>query len=167
MKNKIRKTIIVDLDGTLAIIDKRRNLSRKVYYDDNGKKHFRLDWNKFFNPSNIKLDEPNTKVINLVNFLKDKYNIVITSGRSDITKNATLKWLNKHKVYYDKIYMRKEGDRKYDDILKENMLHELVLPNFCNDDINNIEFVLDDRDQVVKTWRSLGLTCLQVAEGDF
>ena len=167
MKNKIRKTIIVDLDGTLAIIDKRRNLSRKVYYDDNGKKHFRLDWNKFFNPSNIKLDEPNTKVINLVNFLKDKYNIVITSGRSDITKNATLKWLNKHKVYYDEIYMRKEGDRKYDDILKENMLNELVLPNFCNEDINNIEFVLDDRDQVVKKWRSMGLTCLQVAQGDF
>ena len=28
--------------------------------------------------------------------------------------------------------------------------------------------VLDDRDQVVKMWRNeLGLTCLQVAEGNF
>lgn len=27
--------------------------------------------------------------------------------------------------------------------------------------------VLDDRKQVVDMWRSLGLTCLQVAEGNF
>ena len=27
--------------------------------------------------------------------------------------------------------------------------------------------VLDDRKQVVDMWRSLGLTCLQVADGDF
>jgi hypothetical protein len=27
--------------------------------------------------------------------------------------------------------------------------------------------VLDDRDQVVTMWRGLGLTCLQVAPGDF
>ncbi len=30
-----------------------------------------------------------------------------------------------------------------------------------------IEYVLDDRTQVVDLWRSLGLTCLQVAYGDF
>jgi hypothetical protein len=27
--------------------------------------------------------------------------------------------------------------------------------------------VLDDRDQVVRMWRDLGLTCAQVAPGDF
>lgn len=27
--------------------------------------------------------------------------------------------------------------------------------------------VLDDRNKVVKMWRELGLTCLQMAEGDF
>ena len=32
----------------------------------------------------------------------------------------------------------------------------------------NILFVMDDRDQVVSMWRNeLGLTCFQVAEGDF
>ena len=44
----MKNTIIFDLDGTLAIIDKRRELSTKP----NGK----LDWGKFFNPSNIALD---------------------------------------------------------------------------------------------------------------
>ena len=31
----------------------------------------------------------------------------------------------------------------------------------------NVKFVLDDRNRVVEMWRSLGLTCLQVADGDF
>ena len=32
---------------------------------------------------------------------------------------------------------------------------------------SRVRFVLDDRNSVVAMWRSLGLTCLQVAEGDF
>lgn len=31
----------------------------------------------------------------------------------------------------------------------------------------DVRVVLDDRDSVVKMWRSLGLTCLQVALGEF
>lgn len=30
-----------------------------------------------------------------------------------------------------------------------------------------VEIVFDDRNSVVKMWRLLGLTCFQVAEGDF
>ena len=36
-----------------------------------------------------------------------------------------------------------------------------------NLDINDIFLVVDDRDRVVKLWRSLGLTTFQVAEGNF
>ena len=43
-----KKTIIFDLDGTLALIDKRRAISTKP----NGK----LDWDIFFDPKNISLD---------------------------------------------------------------------------------------------------------------
>ena len=43
-----QNTVIFDLDGTLANIDKRRDVSTK----DNGK----LDWDKFFDPKNISLD---------------------------------------------------------------------------------------------------------------
>lgn len=155
MKNK---TIIVDLDGTIANIDQRRKESQ---IKDN-----KIDWEKFFNPQLVLKDKPNAPIINLLNILKDKYNIIITSGRLETTEKATLKWLNKHKVPYNKIYMRKVGDRKPDDKLKEEMLFNDVLPN-CNNDINNIEFVLDDRNVVVEKWRQLGLTCLQVDRGDF
>ena len=34
-------------------------------------------------------------------------------------------------------------------------------------DIDDVFLVVDDRDKVVKMWRSLGLSVFQVAEGDF
>ena len=45
-------------------------------------------------------------------------------------------------------------------VLKKDMLDEHV-------DINDVFLVFDDRDRVVKLWRSLGLTTFQVADGDF
>ena len=50
------KWIIFDLDGTLADIEVRRDVCTK----ENGK----MDWDKFFDPENINLDEPNQPVIN-------------------------------------------------------------------------------------------------------
>ena len=82
--------VIFDLDGTLALIDKRRDLATK-----NGK----MNWNVFFNPDNIDLDTPNQAVINMANMLYSQdYSIYIFSGRSDKTHDATIAWLDKHKV---------------------------------------------------------------------
>ena len=68
-----KKTIIFDLDGTLALIDKRRAISTKP----NGK----LDWDIFFDPNNISLDEPNTPVIKTAQlFHAQGFRIVILSG---------------------------------------------------------------------------------------
>ena len=57
--------------------------------------------------------------------------------------------------------MRKTGDNRKDSIIKEEIYRNLIEPNY------NIEFVLDDRNQVVDMWRRIGLTCLQVADGNF
>jgi hypothetical protein len=57
--------------------------------------------------------------------------------------------------------MRETGDRRKDSIIKKEIFDRHIR------DVYNIEFVLDDRNQVVELWRSLGLTCLQVADGDF
>ena len=58
---KDKQTVIFDLDGTLALIDKRRALATK----DNGK----MDWDVFFDRDNIKLDVPNTPVITMAQLL--------------------------------------------------------------------------------------------------
>ena len=90
----MKKIVIFDLDGTLALIDKRRDLATK----DNGK----FDWDVFFDPANIDLDLPNQPVIDMANLLsKQGYTIMILSGRSDVTHQATRDWLNKHGVWFD------------------------------------------------------------------
>tara|TARA_Y100000114_G_scaffold91632_1_gene85117 strand:+ start:139 stop:594 length:456 start_codon:yes stop_codon:yes gene_type:complete len=151
----MKNTIIFDLDGTLALIDKRREVSTKP----NG----RLDWGKFFNSTNIKLDEPNLPVIKTAQLFSEQgFNIVILSGRSNKTETATRSWLSKNKVPFNKLIMRNSETDHFtpDWVLKKNMLDE-------NLDINDVFLVVDDRDRVVKLWRSLGLTTFQVAEGNF
>ena len=151
----MKNTIIFDLDGTLALIDKRREVSTKP----NGK----LDWGKFFNSTNIKLDEPNLPVIKMAQLFSEQgFNIVILSGRSNKTETATRSWLSKNKVPFNKLIMRNSETNHFtpDWVLKKNMLDE-------NLDINDVFLVVDDRDRVVKLWRSLGLTTFQVAEGNF
>ena len=151
----MKNTIIFDLDGTLALIDKRREVSTKP----NGK----LDWGKFFNSTNIKLDEPNLPVIKTAQlFAEQGFNIVILSGRSNKTEVATRSWLAKNKVPFNKLIMRDSETNHFtpDWVLKKNMLDEQL-------DINDVFLVVDDRDRVVKLWRSLGLTTFQVADGNF
>jgi histidinol phosphatase-like enzyme len=170
MKNK--KTVIFDLDGTLAIIDKRREKSLKP----NGK----MDWDVFFDPNNVfKLDEPNHPVIKMAQlFNHDGFNIVIFSGRNDRSFHTTKKWLDLNQVPFDLLVMRpdkfkedswpiadgnpatKEMRFMPDEILKKKMLDAFV-------DIDDVFLVVDDRDKVVKMWRDLGLNTFQVAPGDF
>lgn len=151
------KTVIFDLDGTLALIDDRRVMSTK----ENGK----MDWDKFFDPANIQLDKPNWPVIQMAKTLKDAGNrIVVFSGRSKATKEATRDWLNQHGVPVDVLKMRPtDVGLKWmkDDLLKKKWLDDL----FPNTD--DILCVFDDRDKVVQMWRDNGISCFQVAPGDF
>ena len=167
-----KKTVIFDLDGTLANIDVRRNRSVKP----NGK----LNWDIFASPDSIlHWDEPNLPVIKMAQmFHADGFKIVIFSGRNDRGFFATKEWLAKHNVPFDLLVLRpdKFKDKSWpiadgnpatfdmrfmpDEILKKKMLDTFV-------DINDVFLVVDDRDKVVKMWRDLGLNTFQVAPGDF
>ena len=167
-----KKTIIFDLDGTLAIIDKRREKSLKP----NGK----LDWEIFAAPDSImNWDEPNWPVIKMAQlFNHNGFNIVIFSGRNDRSFVATKHWLELNQVPHDLLVMRPDkfkdnswpiadgnpatGEMRFmpDEILKKKMLDAFV-------DIDDVFLVVDDRDKVVKMWRDLGLNTFQVAPGDF
>jgi histidinol phosphatase-like enzyme len=170
MKNK--KTVIFDLDGTLANIDVRRDKSLKP----NGK----LDWNKFAASTSIMdWDTPNAPVIKMAQMFHDNgFRVVIFSGRNDRSFHATRDWLKIHNVPHDLLVMRPDkfkadswpiaegnpatSEMRFmpDEILKKAMLDTFV-------DINDVFLVVDDRDKVVKMWRDLGLNTFQVAPGDF
>jgi hypothetical protein len=169
---KDKKTVIFDLDGTLADIDIRRDKSLKP----NGK----LDWKIFASPTSIMdWDKPNVPVIKMAQMFKaDGFKIVIFSGRNDRGFFATKDWLKMNNVPFDLLVMRPDKFKADswpiadgnpatkamrfmpDEILKKAMLDTFV-------DIDDVFLVVDDRDKVVKMWRDLGLNTFQVAPGDF
>ena len=120
-----------------------------------------MDWDTFFNPKMISLDDPNTDVINMARILSSQgFHIWILSGRSDRTKDATIDWLNQHDVPFDKLMMRpKKLHFTRDSDLKQMWLDTIG--------VDNVAMVFDDRNQVVDMWRDNGLTTFQVAQGDF
>jgi predicted kinase len=129
--------IICDLDGTLALIG-----DRSPYDGASCEKDF--------------VNEPVRSILQ-----KSGNAIVFVSGREDKSKPQTLAWLEKHGISFDALHMRKSGDMRKDSIVKQEIYEEFILDKY------NVAFVLDDRDQVVRVWRDLGLTCLQVDYGDF
>ncbi len=138
--------IIVDIDGTVAI-----------HGDERG--HY--DYDK------ISTDTPNQAVIDLVctmsEDMDDPTRVIFLSGREDRCMDETKTWLDRYvgSAYWDELFMRKTGDHRPDYIIKQELFDAHIRPDYC------VWLVLDDRDQVVKMWREMGLTCLQVAPGDF
>ena len=131
--------MIVDMDGTLALLNGRNP----------------------YDASNCERDLPNQPVLETVQKWQSSINIIVLSGRTDNYQPQTEKWLQRYEVKYTNIYMRKNGDQRKDSIIKEEFYRQHIEGKF------NIRFVLDDRQQVVDMWRSLGLIVFQVAEGDF
>lgn len=139
--------IIVDVDGTVADMGKGQPGRRGPF-----------DWDR------VGEDQPIWPVISLVRILRRAGLVVLfVSGRSDVCFIPTLGWLSRHGAGYadDLFFMRKDGDFRPDEIVKEEIYRERIEPHW------DVRFVLDDRNKVVRMWRSLGLTCLQVADGDF
>ena len=103
-------------------------------------------------------DQENPAVMDI---LRHHTNIIFVSGRSDKFRDVTQKWLDDRGLELFPLCMRKEGDIRKDSIIKQEIYEEHIKGKF------NVSYVLDDRDQMVRMWRDLGLTCFQVASGDF
>lgn len=132
--------VIFDTDGTLA--------------EKNERKPF--DWDK------VGEDTPRDNVVMLANLLKSQgYQIINVSGRDGVCMSDTADWYKTHGIPNDAHFQRDEGDQRPDSIIKEEIFWRDIAPNY------NVCFVVDDRDQVVKMWRGLGIECWQVQSGDF
>jgi hypothetical protein len=162
MKDNSKKWVIFDLDGTLANVETRRKLAKQP----DGK----MDWDIFFADRLIEHDEPNQPVIMMAQALKAfGYQIAILSGRSKSSKQVTMDWLEKHGVEYNVLKMRPTSHPwKFmpDNKLKLHWFNDLWANNEEKSE-HEVVAVFDDRDKVVKMWREIGLTCMQVAPGDF
>ncbi|MBT2786111.1 MULTISPECIES: HAD family acid phosphatase [unclassified Halomonas] len=145
--------VIVDVDGTLAEFHPHQ-VSDWVLGSQK-------QWEPFF--AHMAEAPVVEAVARLVKILKAQgQQIVICSGRPDSHREHTQRWLERHTIPFDAMYLRPEGDDHVDDEeVKAALLNQIRRDGFAP------WLVLDDRDAVVAHWRALGLTCLQCAPGDF
>ena len=147
----MKEFVVFDLDGTLSSAKHRMHLlpSRENRDDTSA-------WNAFNMAAGD--DTPRYDNIDVLNALYHCYDIVILTGRSDIAKDVTEKWLKRHKVFYDKLIMRESTDYRKDIEFKEDELRKL--------DLKDILCCFDDLEHVAKHIRSLGVTCHLVTHYD-
>lgn len=133
---------LVDIDGTVA---QRHN--RGPY-----------DWKR------VGEDFPNAPVVAVVQALiLAGHPIAYVSGRMEQCRHQTELWLDANIGHWDTaegLWMRADGDFRPDTAVKK----EIYRRHFAR---RKVAGVIDDRASVVRMWRSLGLTVLHVAEGDY
>lgn len=159
------KTVIFDIDGTLADVEHRRHHVA----------HKPKRWDLFF--SELSNDPPVKDVVRLhdllidYNFLlnqdgeKPRVKLVFCTGRGEEYRDVTTAWLIDNlcisfSAEID-LRMRPANDSRPDDIIKKEMLDQLRAEQ------HDIWFVVDDRQRVVDMWRANGVTVFQCAPGDF
>jgi uncharacterized HAD superfamily protein len=151
---RMRKTVIVDIDGTISRVGERiKYLQQEL-----------KDWDLFYN--DCFEDEPILNIVDLVyDLYLQRYNIVFCTCRRESCREKTIKWLNQHFepeiAKFSTLLMRHNNDHRHDIEVKPELLKNAGI------EFDSIAFILEDRNSMVKKWRELGLTCLQVAEGDF
>ena len=138
--------IIVDLDGTVCL--------------HNGRSPYDL--------TRVSEDIPNYPLVRFLQELICNKHIIFLSGRegTDQCRQDTINWLTKNICSSDfgykwELLMRDKNNFEPDEIIKEKIFHKEIEPKY------SVLAIFDDRDKVVKMWRSLGLLCNQVYWGNF
>jgi predicted kinase len=134
--------VIFDIDGTLALMGDRDP----------------------FDGSKAHLDTVNESVADVLHALSYVgYEIVFLTGRKERFREVTENWLyDKHlNLWHSPVFMRPDDDDRPDWQVKYDLFNTNVRGKY------DVLGVFDDRQQVVDMWRAIGLTCFQVAEGDF
>lgn len=145
------KAVIFDIDGTIA------DPSHRLFHLDGEK-----DWKAFHDA--MDQDAPVEGVIRLARILKAAAEqglgidaVLVVTARHDDPRYETMtrEWLALHDMPCDRLYMRRLDDTRSDAIVKAEILERII------EDGYEPILVVDDRDQVVKMWRSYGITTLQ------
>lgn len=142
---------IFDIDGTLA------DCSHRLHYITGENK----DWDSFY--KDCINDKPILPVVELAHTLQMFHSkVIFVTGRPEKYMEETLDWLcDQFNTNSAILMMRKDDDHRPDYIVKKEIYEEYIKDYYF------IEGVFEDRKQCVDMWRSLGLTCYQVADGNY
>lgn len=130
---------IFDIDGTLAKMEGRSPYDGSRVWEDT--LHVDVAW--------------------VLRELAVNNRIIICSWREDTCRADTVEWLKKYEIKYDELFMRKEGDKRNDAIIKYEILVNDIIPKYY------VRWVFDDRQRVVDMYRQCGIRVYQVDYWNF
>lgn len=145
LKDKI-PCYVCDLDGTLCDVSHRRQwvASNPKNWDA---------WN-----AGISEDKLNVPVYEAISALSMAFPIILVSGRGEEYRKVTEEWLEHYDVIYQELFMRAANDIRADDEVKAELADEV-------EKTYKILGVFDDRQRVVRMWRSRGIFVFDVSQG--
>ncbi len=146
----MRTCYLFDIDGTLA------DLSHRLHHIQKDPK----DWDAFF--SACPDDAPIEPICELARALSSAAPIILVSGRSERVRMQTDFWIKvRAQVLFSALYMRRDGDHRPDNEVKSDLLDQILADGY------RPIMAFEDRTSVVRFWRSRGIPCAQVADGNF
>lgn len=141
--------IVFDVDGTLC------DATHRLHYWKEKPKN----WDKFM--SEAINDAPIKPICKLARDMwAAGHTILLCTGRGEESRNITERWMVKNNILVDSIYMRAEGDRRSDEIVKIELLEKIV------DQFGQPDVWFDDRPRVVKALRANGVYVVDVYQGE-
>ena len=139
--------ILTDLDHTLCASWRRDDMIGVASWDE-----YHAD---------AEHDEAVGATCELIRSLHHSGHVIIgLTSRPEKWRELTLSWLMKHEVFLDDLMMRAEDDFRPSPELKLGLAEE-----FFNGDLSKIDMLIEDREDVITTFRAEGVTCIQVLGG--
>lgn len=143
------QAFIFDIDGTLA------DGQHRIHHILTQPK----DWDAYF--ATMEDDGLILHVAEVCKCIAEVYDVVYVTGRPEEYREPTRRWMRRHHLPSGPLYMRPEGDRRNDDIIKIELLDRI------RDNGYEVLMAFDDRSRVVRAWRAAGVPCAQVDDGEF
>lgn len=148
------RAVIFDIDGTLADLTHRLPLIKQGLHAESEKY--------------VHNDTPILAQCVVLSALRYQgTEVYYLTGRSESCRAATTSWLAKHlgghpTDHSARLIMRPAGSKMKDMDFKRAVYNAL-----SEESRKRLLMVFEDRKRVVEMWRSLGVPCCQVAEGDY
>lgn len=138
---KLPPAVICDLDGTLSLFKEK---GHRGPYD----------------ASKADEDDCNPVVYDIIDTFKFEkgYTVIYLSGRESTYRQQTMRFMVNNNCPYGPLFMRAEGDKRKDSIVKLELFDNNVRGKY------DVKFVLDDRPSVLRMWQSIGLVTLAVGD---
>lgn len=137
-KRKV-KAYICDIDGCLADSELRDFFKEQISKGD-------YTWFE------VKIPDfpPIESMTRLVFALKNEHRIIYLTARNSSYRKATIKWLKKFLLWDNKMYMRPDGNRDKDYVIKEILLKQIL-------EKYDVIGAVDDNAECVAMYQSYGI----------